>query len=64
MSLSFCLSTVGRGHVIITHDSLDLIVQAPTPVSHPLLMSSADHNWRPVQTCSLEDPPALTSGGC
>ena len=34
----------------------------------PLLMTSGGHHWRPVQTCSLQDPPPthtlmLTSGG-
>ena len=23
----------------------------------PLLVASGDHDWRPVQTCSFEDPP-------
>ena len=23
---------------------------------HPLLVTSGGHHWRPVQTCSLEDP--------
>ena len=33
----------------------------------PLLVTSGGHHWRPVQKCSLEDPPlpllVLTSGG-
>ena len=31
----------------------------------PLLVTSGGHYWRPVETCSLEDPPKpiLTSGG-
>ena len=37
--------------------NLDLTVQGPLPVT------SGGNNWRPVQTCSLEDPLVLTSGG-
>ena len=44
----------------ITIDALDLTVQAPR---HPhglgisLVVTSGGHYWRPVQTCSLHDPP-------
>ena len=29
----------------------------PQPWPHPLLVTSWGHHWRPVQTCSLQDPP-------
>ena len=70
-SLAFvCLQGRGGPHVTITHDALDLTVQPPLPHRHqtwappgpptPLLMTSHDHFWRPVQTCSLEDCPTST----
>ena len=49
---------------------LDIRYMAPSPVPStsdidppgpgPLLMTSGGHHWRPVQTCSLEDPPTGT----
>ena len=55
----------------ITHDVLDLTVQgtsdpspAPLPTGtvglSPLPVISGGQDWRPVQTCSLEDPPSVT----
>ena len=32
----------------------------PTPFPSYLLVTSGDHHWRPVQTCSLQDPPSPT----
>ena len=29
----------------------------PPPAPAPLLVTTGGHQWRPVQTCSLEDPP-------
>ena len=61
---------LGRGpHVIITpitHDALEPTVQDPPPTWHPRypLVTSGGHHWRPVQTCSLQAPLGLTSGGC
>ena len=65
-------STIHRGgsYVTITHEALDLTVQkasipdAPLQdsrtlditVQAPLLVTSGDHHWRPIQTCSLQDP--------
>ena len=31
--------------------------------STPLLMTSGGHHWRPVQTCSLQEPPLPTATG-
>ena len=28
--------------------------------THPLLLTSGGHHWRPVQTCALEDLPLPT----
>ena len=54
--------------VTIIHDVLGIIVQGPQipldfrhgpprgPSPHSLLVTSGGHYWRPVQTCSLEDP--------
>ena len=68
-----CLSTGGGGSkVTITYDALDLTVQGPWPLcrvpSSILLVTSGGQDWRPVQTCPLEDitvqpPVLLTSGG-
>ena len=33
-----------------------LAVQGPPQVPVPPLVKSRDHHWRPVQTCSLQDP--------
>ena len=52
-SQAFVCSRGGVPHVTITHDALDPTV--PTP---PLLLTSGNHHWRPVQTCSLEDLPS------
>ena len=50
--ISICLSFCSGGaHVTITHDAL-----GPAPI--PLLLISGGHHLRPVQTCSLEDPPS------
>ena len=37
---------------------------AQTPGTAPLLVKSGDQDWKPVQICSLEEPPLMTSGGC
>ena len=43
--------------IIIIQDALNFTVQDP-------LLKSGGQVWKPVQTCSLEDPPQLeTSGG-
>ena len=55
-------------HVTITQDALDLTLQDPPPVLdpipgppytgtwlQPLLALPSGQDWRPVQTCSLED---------
>ena len=64
----------------ITHDALDLTVHPPPsgppwfPSGHgtwgpfPLLVTSGDHHWSPIQNCSLDlavqfPLPVLTSGG-
>ena len=72
--LSFSLLT-GGPHVTITHDALDLIVWAIYPTSPldirprtplptlPFLLTSDGHHWRPVQICSLQHPPWVTSVG-
>ena len=46
-----------HSHVNITHNVLDLTVQGPgaPPCTGPLLVTSGSQDWRPVQTCSLED---------
>ena len=52
----------------IAHDALDLTIEEP-PGPAPLctgtlqlpILISDGKDWRPVQTCSLEDP-VLTSG--
>ena len=62
-------SVNGGPHVTITYDALDITVQCPAPspgrFGHqtwdppapvPLLVTSVDHHWRPVLTCSFEDP--------
>ena len=50
---------------------IDFAIQGPKPqprlfwlpehgiltVHNPLIVTSGGHDWRPVQTCSLEDPP-------
>ena len=54
-----CLSTGQGPHVTITHDHvLDLIVQTPPPPTWDLRIpvTSGGHHWKPVQTCSLQDP--------
>ena len=44
--------------MIITHDVLDLTVQAPRHRHQTsMLLTSRDQHWRPVQTCSLEEAP-------
>ena len=47
--------------------NFDLTVQEPPtlcPVYRvPLVVTSIGQDWRPVQTCSLEGPLVLTSGG-
>ena len=62
-----CLSVHRGPHLTITHDALGLTVQGPPPAlpppnidmgppqSHPLLVISGDHHWKPVQTCSFDD---------
>ena len=70
-----CLST-GGSYMTITHNAFDLTVQGILPQTWDLtvqapspLVTSGGHQWKPVQTCSLQDPlvpPAplvLTSGG-
>ena len=68
-----CLSVCSRGkgfHVTITHDALDLNIQGPPSPAPPLctgtffapapallLVTSGGEDQRPIQTCSLEDPP-------
>ena len=65
-------------HVTITHGALDLTVQGPQPPwtsvvgppAHPALAPApyywhlVANNWRPVQTCSLEDPSSALSNLC
>ena len=34
------------------------------PAQPPQLVTPGGHHWRPVQTCSFEDPPGATSNGC
>ena len=51
----------------ITYDALDLTEQG-TPghwilQDTVLLVTSGGHHCRPVQTCSLQTPLVLTSGG-
>ena len=47
-------------NVIITHDALNFTKQvcrmdlAPHPTP---LMKRGSQNWRPAQTCSLQEPP-------
>ena len=54
-------------HMTIIHDALDLALQATHPAQSqtsdhqtwdclPLLVTSGDDHWRPVQNCSFEDP--------
>ena len=70
-----CLST-GGSYMTITHNAFDLTVQGILPQTWDLtvqapspLVTSGGHQWKPVQTCSLQDPPVppaplvLTSGG-
>ena len=53
----------------LVHSTWDLTAQEPLwtwviTVQGPLLVTSGGQDWRPVQTCSLEDnPPVLTSDG-
>ena len=51
----FCIGTPDPGPL----QTWDLTVQG----HFPLLVTSRGHLWRPVQTCSLQDPPVLISGG-
>ena len=45
---------VHRGsHVTITYDALELTSPGPAPA----WTTSGGHHWRPVQVCSLPDPP-------
>ena len=76
MSVRHSVQGGGSPQVNITHDALDLTVQAPWPQSNPLppdlrhgppapgsSLPASDiwgHYWRPVQTCSLEDPSTGT----
>ena len=57
----------GPGTLDITHGTpppAPVRIWTPdTELPNPLLVKSGGHHWRPVQTCSLEDPPVLTSGG-
>ena len=73
---SVCLGR-GDSHVTVTHDTLDLTAQGPlsrlwtwdltvhAPQAPPplLLVTSDGQDFRPVPTCSLQDPcpPVLTS---
>ena len=58
-----CLSVCPQGsHVTIAHDALGLTIQKgpPSPAllwPWPLLVTSGGQDQRPVQTCSLGDPP-------
>ena len=47
--LSVC--SQGRSHATTTHDPPPPLAQATS-----LLVTSGAQDWRPVQTCSLEDP--------
>ena len=55
-----CVSVCPHGgpRVTITHDALDLTVQAlscrhGTPHPYPLPVTSGGRHWKPVQMCSL-----------
>ena len=41
--------------------TLDITIQGPQRPA-PMLVTSGNHPFRPVWTCSLEDPSVLTSG--
>ena len=72
-----CHSVQRRSHVTITHDTLDPAIQGPSVLVLPktcnltvqgptgsLSVTSGGQDWKPVQTCLLQDPPlVLTSGG-
>ena len=48
-------------HMTITHDAIGPEPTHPLwPPSRPLLVTSSGHDWRHVETCSLQDPPPRT----
>ena len=52
-------------HVTITHDALGHGCPLPYPLKVPDMgpTPSGANQWRPVQTCSHEEPPPPTSTG-
>ena len=56
LQVSVCHSVQGAPHVTITHDALDLTVQAPTPPPQDIRRGT------PLQTSDLR-PLGVISGG-
>ena len=50
-------------HVTITHNALDLTIEVPHrhQIWDPMLVTSGGHHWKPVQTCSFEDPTPIST---